>query len=113
MAPTASTPWSGRMTREFDAVGLAGAAYVCDDAHAAAAALTHASRTLLRSATVIEVHSPVEPQTNTPSAPSATESVGIGLDLREVDCTGLVERCEYGWDESGEFDHGMGFHKFF
>lgn len=41
------------------------------------------------------------------------EFVGIGPDLREVDCAVLVERCEYGRDKSGEFDHGMGVHKFF
>ena len=104
---------SGGMPRQFDAVGLAGAAYMCDDAHAACGGLDprfedafalgdgHRGAFARRTADEHAVGTVCD------------EFVGIGPDLREVDCAVFVERCEYGRDKSGEFDHGMGVHKFF
>ena len=103
----------GGVTREFDAVGLTGASYVRDDAHAACGGFDprfedafafgdgHRGAFARRTADEYAVGT------------VGGEFVGIGPDLREVDCAALVERCEYGWNESGEFDHGMGVHKFF
>ena len=103
----------GGMTRELDAVGLAGAAHVRDDTHAArggfdpcfedAFALGNGHRGTFARRTADEYA----------VGTVGNEFVRVGSDLREIDCTGLVERCEYGRNESGKFCHGIWVHKFF
>lgn len=100
--PTASTPpQSGGMAGQFDAVGLTGAAHVGDDEdaacygfgprfeHALALGDGHRGAFARRAADEDAV------------GPFGDEFVGVGLDLRKIDCARFVERREDGGNESG------------
>ena len=94
-------PQSGGMAGQFDAVGLTGAAHVGDDEdtacygfgprfeHALALGDGHRGAFARRAADEDAV------------GPFGDEFVGVGLDLRKIDCARFVERREDGGNESG------------